>query len=182
MFGKPDPCGDVTRILAGHTPIPTTTHSFPQGRIFLNVPYVVHSRIDRDRCETAFCQCPPNSDVARDVEIRPPTVDPNDHQRLGRLLRRREHDTAANNIVRRSYKDHLLRKFPRLLVLWAKSQSQSEKKRSHAEKDRSKETEKESFRHVLKLYGRARSLFRCATGILVLELREPSPPIAERFT
>src|SRR5258708_5379050 len=31
--------------------------------------YVVHSRIDRDRCETAFCQCPPNSDVARDVEI-----------------------------------------------------------------------------------------------------------------
>src|SRR3954453_4506674 len=155
LFGKPDPCGDVTRLLAGHTPIPPTTHSLSQGRMFLNIPYVVHSRIDGDRCEAAFSQCPPDSDVARDVEIRPPTVDPDDHQRLGRLLQRREHDAAANNIVRRSYKDHLLRKFPRLLVLWAKSHSHSEEKRSQADKDRSKQPEKESLRHVIRLYEHA---------------------------
>ena len=52
----------------------------------------------------------------------------------------REEDTATNNIVRRSYKDHLLRKFPRLLGAWPNSHSQAEKKCSDAEKDCRKQT------------------------------------------
>ena len=66
---------------------------------------------------------------------------------------------ALTNIVRSSYKDQLLGKFTRLLVLWVRSRPQPEKKSYQAEKGRTGETGKESIRRAINLYGGSRGLF-----------------------
>jgi hypothetical protein len=54
LFSIPNPCGDIKRILAGHTPISTAAHSLSQQRVFLYISYAMHASIDRDRCESTF--------------------------------------------------------------------------------------------------------------------------------
>src|SRR5438128_2099331 len=66
---------------------------------------------------------------------------------------------GIDNVVLCSYKDQLLRKLPRLLVLGMNIQPQAKKKRCHADRNRTKKTWNEAFRHVKNLYERACGLF-----------------------
>src|SRR4029077_4908483 len=112
-----NPSGDISLILAGDAPVPAAPYSLPEKCVFLNVPDVVHARIDRDGWKPSLRQRPPDSNVARGVEIRSPTVHLDDRQRLRWRARGSKEDTAADNIVCGANVDQLLREFAWLLVL-----------------------------------------------------------------
>ncbi len=176
-----NPSGDISRVLAGDAPVPTAPHSFPEECVFLYVPYVVHARIDRDGGKASLRQRPPDSDVARRIEIHSPTVDPDDRQRLRWRARGSKKDPAVDNIICGANIDQLLREFAWPLVLRMKVHPQPKKECWKSKEDRTKGTERELLFHRSKIRivdggssAESKSGFRgwakCARGVLELAI------------
>ena len=72
--------------------------------------------------EAAAGKLPPDTYIARKVEVRSPTMYPNDCDRLGRVLCSRKHHAGADYIVRLSDINQLLRELSWHLMLRTREQ------------------------------------------------------------
>jgi hypothetical protein len=111
LLGKIDPGGDVSYLLTGHTPISAATDSFVTSPRE-DVSQVMHARVGCDGCVAALRQRPADRDIRWLVKIHAPSVNPDDGNGLGCILRWSKDCAGLHDVVVRANINNLLREFP----------------------------------------------------------------------
>ena len=106
LLGKINPSGEVPHFLASDSPIAAATDPFITPPC-LDVSEVMHARVAGNGGVTALSQRAANRNVRRLVKIHSPSMNQNDGDRLGRILRDCKNRATIEDIILRSYIDEL---------------------------------------------------------------------------
>src|SRR5688572_22567273 len=96
-FDEVDPGTEISDLLACHAPVTPATEPLAIS-VPGNIAQVVHASVSADCRIAASGQRTTDHRVCRKVEVRPPTVDPNDRNRFGRVLGRKQR-TSIHDVI-----------------------------------------------------------------------------------